>query len=140
MIIPIKQALLEGYTLEAIVEAVHANHPNLNKRRLKDPTTSYIDGKTVENNRKKLTNDIKRMRSSRDNARKEDTTMVKSFLLTSPELKEINNRDANFKDNEARAISQTGGFGSANELKHFDDQKYMRIMRNVPRVISSAKQ
>ena len=140
MIIPIKQALLEGYDLESIVEAVHANHPNLNKRRLKDPTTSYIDGKTVENNRKKLTNDIKRMRSSRDNARKEDTTMVKSFLLTSPELKEINNRDANFKDNEARAISQTGGFGSANELKHFDDQKYMRIMRNVPRVISSAKQ
>ena len=58
MIIPIKQALLEGYTLEAIVEAVHANHPNLNKSRLKDPATSYIEGKQIEKNRKKLTDDI----------------------------------------------------------------------------------
>ena len=140
MIIPIKQALLEGYDLEAIVEAVHANHPQLDKSRFKDKKLSYSDGKKIEQNRKKLSDDIKRMRSSRDNARKEDTTMVKSFLLTSPELKEINNRDANFKDNEARGKSQTGGFGSANELEHFDDQKYMRIMRNVPRVISSAKQ
>ena len=32
MIIEIKKALLEGYNLESIVEAVHANHPNLNKR------------------------------------------------------------------------------------------------------------
>ena len=32
MIIPIKQALLEGYNLETIVEAIHANHSNLNKR------------------------------------------------------------------------------------------------------------
>ena len=32
MIIPIKQALLEGYTLEAIVEAVHANHPDYSKK------------------------------------------------------------------------------------------------------------
>ena len=140
MIIPIKQALLEGYTLEAIVEAVHANHPHLNKSRFKDKNLTYSAGKEIEKNRSALADNIKRMRSSRDNARKEDTTMVKSFLLTSPELKEIKNRDANFKDNEARAKSQTGGFGSANELKHFDDQKYMRIMRNVPRIISSAKE
>ena len=32
MKIEIKKALLEGYSLEAIVEAVHANHSNLNKR------------------------------------------------------------------------------------------------------------
>ena len=32
MLIPIKQALLEGYTLEAIAEAVHANHPDFNKK------------------------------------------------------------------------------------------------------------
>ena len=52
MIIPIKQALLEGYTLETIIEAIHANHPQLNKRRLKDPATSYTDGKAIEQNRK----------------------------------------------------------------------------------------
>lgn len=32
MKIEIKQALLEGYTPEVIVEAVHANHKNLDKR------------------------------------------------------------------------------------------------------------
>ena len=36
MQINIKQLILEGYSYEEITEAVHANHPNLNKKVLKD--------------------------------------------------------------------------------------------------------
>lgn len=32
MKIPIKKALLEGHSPEVIIEAVHANHKNLDKR------------------------------------------------------------------------------------------------------------
>ena len=42
MQINIKQLILEGYTLEAIVEAVHANHPQLDKSRFKDKKLSYV--------------------------------------------------------------------------------------------------
>ena len=140
MKIEIKQALLEGHTPEVIVEAVHANHPRLNKRLLKDPTTSYADGKAIENERKKLFNSIKGDRSYRDRKRKVDTTNVKSPLHNPTELKMLNDRDANNADNAARAKSQTGGSSSGKELDHFDYKKTFRIMSNVPRVISSAKQ
>ena len=139
MKIEIKQALLEGHNPEVIVEAVHANHPRLNKRLLKDPTTSYADGKAIENERKKLFNSIKDDRSYRDKKRKVDTTNVKSPLHNPTELKMLNNRDANHADNTARARSQTGGSRNGNELDHFNDKKSFRIMSNVPRVISSAK-
>ena len=33
MQINIKQLILEGYSYDEITEAVHANHPNLNKKR-----------------------------------------------------------------------------------------------------------
>ena len=54
MQINIKQLILEGYTLETIVEAIHANNKPLDKRRLKDPTLSHAEGKEIEKNRKIL--------------------------------------------------------------------------------------
>lgn len=141
MQIKIKKALLEGHQPEIIIEAVHANHPNLNKSTLKNPNTSYIDGKNIENNRKELSNRIKDLRSQRDIRRKEDTTKNKSVLFNAAEQKNRNNKIANEYDNSAREISQTGGFHNlSNELKPFNNLKSIRIMRNVPRVISSAKQ
>ena len=140
MQIEIKQALLEGYQPEVITEAVHANHPRLNKRLLKDPTASYADGKAIENERKKLFNSIKDDRSYWDKKRKVDTTNVKSFLHNPTELKMLNDRDANHADNTARAKSQTGGSKNGNELDYFNDKKSLRIMSKVPKIISSVKQ
>ena len=70
MQINIKQLILEGYSYKEITEAVHANHSHLNKRRLKDPTTSYVEGKEIEKNRKKLADEIKDERNHRDSNRK----------------------------------------------------------------------
>ena len=139
MVIPIKQALLEGYDLEAIVEAVHANHPQLNKRRLKDPTTSYTDGKEIENNRKKLANEMRTLRSSRDGLRELSSNHEKTRMHEEARQFE---KYANHNDNSARARSQTGGRTGvlAKEFKNFDIQKMNKIVKNVPRVISSAKE
>ena len=130
MIIPIKQALLEGYTLETIVEAIHANHPNLNKRLLKDPATSYKEGKEIEKNRKELRDDIKHSRGMRDDLRKWDT-MGKETA-----------KDANYWDNDARGKSQTGGKSSIYAKEYDNTTQFpsiLSIARKAPRAISSAK-
>ena len=136
MKIEIKKALLEGYSLESIVEAVHANHPNLNKRRLKDPTTSYIAGKEIEKNRKSLVTDIKSMRGLRDDLRKNAADGKGSEHNVRARTQE-----ANLFDNNARAKSQIGGEGSirAVELKHFNFPEALKTIQNAPRIISSAK-
>ena len=131
MIIPIKQALLEGYTLETIVEAIHANNKHLDKRRLKDPNTSYAEGKAIEKNRKELRDDIRHSRSMRDDLRKLDT-MGKETA-----------KDANYWDNDARGKSQTGGKSSI-YAREYDNTTHfpsiLRIARKAPRGISSAKE
>ena len=83
MIIPIKQALLEGYDLEAIVEAVHANHPELSK---KNPLNTRP--------RERLKNELGQLRRERDEYRKDGQTSY-----------------ANNHDNYARFRSSTGAFG-----------------------------
>ena len=70
MIIPIKQIIQEGYSYETILEAVHVNHFNLNKERLKDPKTSHEDRKKIAENRKDLADDIRDARRNRDGFRK----------------------------------------------------------------------
>ena len=70
MQINIKQMILEGYSYDEITEAVHANHPNLNKSRLKDPNLSYIEGKAIEKNRKELRDDTTQFPSILSIARK----------------------------------------------------------------------
>lgn len=138
MKIEIKKALLEGYSLEAIVEAVHANHPNLNKKHFKDPNLSYKEGKQIEQNRKRLADEIKVSRKYRDGFRK----------LSSNQEKARGNDDAlqfekyaNHNDNIARALSQTGGNGSfrTKELNGVDFSKRDKIMKSTPQIISSAK-
>ena len=130
MQINIKQLILEGYSYDEITEAVHANHPNLNKRLLKDPATSYKEGKEIEKNRKELRDDIKHSRSMRDDLRKLDT-MGKETA-----------KDANYWDNDARGKSQTAGDSAllSEELRPLNFSKTDKILRNVPRIISSAKE
>ena len=137
MKIEIKKALLEGYTLEAIVEAVHANHPHLNKSRFKDKNLTYSAGKEIEKNRKSLATDIKSMRGLRDDLRKNAADGKGSEHNVRARTQE-----ANLFDNNARARSQIGGEGSgrAVELKPFDFPEAIKIIQNAPRVISSAKQ
>ena len=136
MQINIKQLILEGYSYDEITEAVHANHKHLDKSRLKDPTLSYAEGKGIEKNRKALNDDIRDQRSKRDYNRKLVTD------LNWADTKREKNQDANYWDNNARARSQTGGKGMVytKELKDFNSPKASKIMQNVPRVISSAKE
>ena len=78
MKIEIKKALLEGYSLEAIVEAVHANHPELSKKN-----------------------------SGNIPARNE----VAKLILVNRSFKKEDPTHANYYDNNARFISQTGNLG-----------------------------
>ena len=134
MQINIKQMILEGYSYEEITEAVHVNHSHLNKKRLKDPATSYIEGKAIEKNRKSLANDISHSRRQRDDLRK---SIVDGG---SADQKRERNQAANYWDGDARAKSQTGGKGMvyAKELKDFRYSEKDKIIKNVPRIISSA--
>ena len=134
MQINIKQMILEGYSYEEITEAVHANHNNLNKKRLKDPTILYVEGKRIEQNRKSLANDISHSRSQRDDIRKS----IVDWGTADQNRKR--NQEANYWDGDARAKSQTGGKGMvyAKELKDLSYSKKDKIIKNVPRIISSA--
>lgn len=134
MKIEIKQALLEGHAPEVITEAVHANHPHLNKKLLKNPNTSYLEGKQIEQNRKSLVDDIRHSRRQRDDLRKSVVD------VGSVDQKRERNQGSNFFDNNARARSQTGGkFASdTEENKGFANQKLGKIIHSLPRVISSA--
>lgn len=78
--IQIKKALLEGHAPEEIVEAVHANHPDLNKELF----TSMA--------RNDLAGSIKSARISRDTFRKKEKDNF-----------------ANIEDNYARKLSREGG-------------------------------
>ena len=127
MIIPIKQALLEGYTLEAIAEAVHVNHPDFNKK-----TTLRSD--RIRSNRNELKDRILE-------ARKDSKFMKKLG----------DSRNSNFLDNKARAISQDphNAFPveQSREAQNFnkrpESQNYStntEAFQSKPRLISSAKQ
>ena len=135
MIIEIKKALLEGYTFDEITEAVHANHKHLDKKILKDPKTSYVEGKKIEKNRKELADSLKDGRRTRDEYRKKAAASGGSDPI-------YTTQEANHIDNLTRAVSQSGGIENyrlPKELKHVNGQKADEISRTVPRVISAAK-
>lgn len=159
MIIPIKQALLEGYNIEAITEmAVHANHSHLNKRNLENTAAERIN----------LAKDILDHRRTRDDYRSNirNFSKIESNVPVDPKTsltqKQLNQRRANLFDNKARSISQTGGlfnrskfvggvfnrpiedktsigklFGLPNYVSE-DEAHKKNLMK--PRLISSAKQ
>ena len=122
MKIEIKKALLEGYTLEAIVEAVHANHPDYSKKTGLSSKRNELKDRILE-------------------ARKDSKFMKKLG----------DSRHSNFLDNKARAISQDPHNAFPVEQsreaqkfnKHPESQNYStntEAFQNKPRVISSAKQ
>ena len=131
----IKQLILEGYSYEEITEAVHANHKHLDKKILKDPKTSYVEGKKIEKNRKELADSLKDGRRTRDEYRKKAAASGGSDPI-------YTTQEANHIDNLTRTVSQSGGIKNyrlPKELKYVNDQKADEILRAVPRVISSAK-
>ena len=122
MIIEIKKAILEGYTFDEITEAVHANHPDFNKK-----TALSID-------RNKLKDRIIEARR--------DSRFMKNF----GDIKH-----SNYLDNKARAISQDpyNAFpvAQSREAQKFNKRPesqnysaYAEPFENKPRMISSAKQ
>lgn len=126
MQIQIKQALLEGHTPEVIVEAVHANHPGLDKR---NPANDDSRRMLAHMNRSDL-----RFRNS-----------LREKTLNPTHYK---NQEANLYDNSARNRSQTGDTyfshpanGKSKELKEIKNMNTLQqIVRSAPRIISSAKQ
>ena len=122
MIIPIKQALLEGYTLEAIVEAVHVNHPDYSKKTGLSSKRNELKDRILET--------------------RKDSKFMKKFG---------ENQASNLLDNKARAISQDpyNAFPveQSREMQKFNKKPELQNyateygpFKNKPRVISSAKQ
>jgi hypothetical protein len=103
----------------------------LNKKILKDPKTSYVEGKKIEQNRKALADSLKEGRHTRDEFRKEATN------AGSGGYKRERDQYANYYDNNARGESQTGGKSPvfAAEYKNVRFPK----MEIIPREVSSAK-
>ena len=81
-----------------------------------------------------MANDISHSRRQRDDLRK---SVVDGG---SADQKRERNQEANLHDNNARAKSQTGGKGMVytKELKDFHYSEKDKIIKNVPRIISSA--
>ena len=142
MKIEIKKALLEGHTPEVIVEAIHVNHPRLDKRNPENIS-----------NRGELARKIRSFRSARDEVRPNDRNPNGSqnyVAAVDPQGYENNQAKANKYDNQARVISQRGddvGLAQANEFAGLTgghrnigkiNAAYM-ASAGYPRVISSAK-
>ena len=114
--IPVKNLLLEGHTPEVIVEAVHANHPSLDKRIITNGGKLYgsgfrkngsnehmaYNGGTVSENRAELANSIRETRKLRDEAR--------ANMTGNPNMTGESGRvhDNKMYDNLARAKSRFG--------------------------------
>ena len=153
MKIEIKQALLEGHTPEVIVEAVHANHPELSKS--KSGVSLGYTRKEIQGNRDNLAKEIKDLRSSRDHNRELQGRDPSKPSFTDQYGNPLERRWANEYDNRARQLSQTGSlnkeprevppslmgrlFGKKlNNLLNLTDST--KLYQSKPRVISSAKQ
>ena len=121
MKIEIKKALLEGYNLEAIVEAVHANHPDYSKKTGLPSKRNELKDRILET--------------------RKDSKFMKKFG---------ENQASNLLDNKARAISQDpyNAFPveQSREMQKFNKKPELQNyateygpFKNKPRVISSAK-
>ena len=144
MKIEIKNLLLEGYSPEVIVEAVHANHPQLDKR---NPENA--------GRRSEFAKDIRGIRAARDDLRvdKRYPNGSKDFRANIDTTGSSDNRQAraNHYDNEARSYSQQGtqtSIGNTNEFSGLKTGEFSMAKHNAPyiagqshpRVVSSAKQ
>lgn len=148
MKLEIKQALLEGHAPEVIVEAVHANHPELSKS--KTGTTLGYTRPQIQANREALAKSIKGTRQIRDTHRnKQNNAKIKK------DEAEFHRNYANDLDNTARSKSQSGGTLDAKERYtepnilqkmmgkdkvYIGSKKDNELYENKPRSIASAKQ
>jgi len=124
--------------IQEIEEAVHRNHPHLDKRKI----GSGLEANEIRRNRNKLAADIRKERSAIDQYK--DSAKHKYVGLY---------------DNTARAMSQMGtplavvannpvlktrGWKHANEItqlrKAVGDHKAQNIINRTPRIVSSAKE
>lgn len=116
-----------------LLEAVHANQPELNKRIIKLPPkpsrNQRINAAITQSNRDDLAAKLLGERKIRDNTRESNLGLVKDRTS-----------GANYHDNRARELSQTGGKGVAKEFSGMDNKKAYIASQNKPRAISSAKQ
>ena len=111
--------LLEGYQPEEITEAVHANHPYLDKRPRKPGDTYNESGNWLHN--------VKQSRNE----------LAKS-IVNYRQKRQLGDSNAAFNDNMARLLSVTGGdmAGGKTGAENINKQKF----GSIPRIISSAKQ
>lgn len=151
MQIEIKKALLEGYAPEVIVEAVHANHPEISKS--KTGTAFGYTRPQIQANRNDLAKSIKGSRRVRD----EQRTSQNNSIAYKDEA-EFHRKFANQMDNEARVKSQLGSIDKNLPTKEqyeapsrlekllgrkqsfIGDHAKRELFNNKPRSIASAKE
>ena len=118
-----------------IEEAVHANHPELNKKAIGDG--NRWEQKNIVRERKNLAGAIKGRRETRDNLRK-----------AGQDSKAISFKNPTRADNDARSKSQTGNrFSSAESSKESRDHRKrydnydatQNKIQSKPRFVKSAK-
>ena len=130
MLISIKQIIQEGYSyedvLQTIEEAVHANHPNLDKRNPENLSARKELAKEINTNR--LSRDIERKRPGGENLANRNDNNART--MSQQGRKHV---DATHSD-EFIALKNTGN-STGGKLK-----APYAATRAYPRVISSAKQ
>ena len=134
-----KQLILEAGHI--ILEAVHSNHPHLDKSKLKDPNMDRYAKDNIKTNRYYLAKEISEKRQARDKLRKGTPLKADSDGF----YKEGIGTSANKLDNYARTYSKSG----AGEMDAGDrtpehlalgNFKYHKMIEANPRMISSARQ
>lgn len=99
----IKQMILEGYSYDEITEAVHGNHPALDKSFGKASRSEGYTKDQIALNRSEFAKDLRETRKLRDNYRKEQ-----SNPQLSAEQRDVSRYRANSADNISRNKSSDG--------------------------------
>ena len=129
-----KQLILEAGHI--ILEAVHSNHPKLDKSKLKDPNITYIEGKKIVDARKELHDDIKERRGLAQLY----SAKIKNYSTQKDRVNDYKHT-LNYNDNRAREISQTGkAFGMPKEQSSLGDNRFNKMIYANPRMVQSARQ
>jgi len=113
--------------MQEIEEAVHRNHPDLDKRK----TGSGPEANQVRKNRKELADATRAERRERDKLRNNSGGISGLFKGNQNReiTKNVNNRNATMADNTARYMSQMG-----NKYERFIDKN-----SHIPRIVKAAK-
>ena len=134
-----KQLILEAGHI--ILEAVHRNHPRLDKSKLKDPSLDRYAKDNIKTNRYYLAKEIRENRQDRDKLRKGIPLKADSYGYYRAGIGETANR----LDNYARTYSKSGageldGGDRTPEHLALGNFKHSKMIEANPRMISSARQ